>query len=59
MAELCRHGFGELEDRKLHAFQFDFYATIADTIPAWELVLPDDLSRLPLCADRLAQVLSD
>ncbi len=46
LKRLLVHGFGEIGLRRAWAAQFSLYESIARTVPAYDLVEPDALSRL-------------
>jgi hypothetical protein len=46
LKQLLLHGFGEIGPKKAWAVQFMLYDSIARNVPAYNLMLPDALSRL-------------
>jgi len=50
LERLLAHGFGEVSVRKAWALQFAIYGSIARTVAAYDLVVPDVLPRLYDCA---------
>ena len=57
LKRLLVHGFGEVSLRKAWAVQFAFYGSIARTVPACALVVPDNLSRLPNSALQVKELM--
>lgn len=53
--KLIVNGFGELASPQVWATQFSFYHQLTENTPAYELVLPDDRSRLPESARIFAE----
>lgn len=51
---LVRHGFGEWPEPDIMRAQFETYGLAARQVPAFDLVLPDDLGALPAVVEALA-----
>ena len=62
LQRLIANGFGEHGDPELWRFQFDAYHRISETIPVFDLTIPDDLdalSRVEKEVARLAEASND
>jgi energy-coupling factor transporter ATP-binding protein EcfA2 len=55
---LLHNGFGEAGGSAAWQAQFDVYGMLASRIPAYRLIIPDDLARLESTAKELASLLA-
>lgn len=53
LQNLIIHGFGELHAPSVWASQFVFYRKVIDTLPLFDLIVPDSLNQLPIVVDDL------
>ena len=59
LQSLLTHGFGEHGDESGWAFQFDAYHRLAEAVPAFDLMVPDDRSALPQVESAMVSLGSD
>jgi len=56
MQRLIHNGFGEHDDERAGAFQFDSYHRLVESVPQFDLAVPDDLTALRRVAETIGGV---